>query len=373
MPQQLEALTSEQEELLAQLRPIWQAAQELENPPPEAFAHAYALYRQNAALRVPTSRPQPRLLPSRRTPLYAFSVLAVAILLVLFIGAWATVIEQAQDVLPGQALYPVKTQVEQIRLVTTLSKASKAELCMTLAQTRVREVEALAAKGDLERIPETLAAFDDLVQKGSAYLEAAAGSEPVQVAAFAPELERILQESEITLTKIAPLAPNAQPALARALAASRQAEQALGAALITAEHNRPTPVGGAASPAGDNGTPVPSLATPGGLATAEPTPVPGILVNPTNTRKPDNTPQPTNTHKPSNTPQPTNTRKPSNTPHPTNTHQPKDNKKPGLSGTPGPQVPLKLPANYYLPTYLVHSAILDTPTKGGESYAVFAA
>ncbi len=346
MPEQLDPLASEQEELLTRLRPLWRQAQQLESPPPEMLDRAGALYRQNAVLIRPRERSsrQGISIPYRRGSLYAFAVIAVAVLLLLFINTWSTVLNQTQDALPGQALYPVKTEVEQIRLATTLDQADKAELCITLAQTRVYEVQALAATGNTEQVPATLNAFNDLVEKGSAYLTAAATSEPQRVAVLAPELQKTLRESAIELARVAPLAPQAQGALARAIEISSQAEQAVSQALVTATQNEVPP--GTETPLASTGTPVPGGATQVPPPSAEPEPgvtnepestvAPGVQPQPTNTHRPDNTPHPTNTHKPDNTPRPTHTRKPSNTPRPTNTHHPTNLPGPPPTRTPHP-------------------------------------
>jgi len=82
--------------------------------------------------------------------------LIVAIVLgigVLFGGGAATAYA-SQDAIPGDTLYPVKQLVEEAELTFTTDPVQKAERHLEFAQERVAEMQALAAEGRPELIPE---------------------------------------------------------------------------------------------------------------------------------------------------------------------------------------------------------------------------
>jgi hypothetical protein len=62
----------------------------------------------------------------------------------------------AADSLPGEALYPVKLVVEDVRLALASSPEAEAELAMELVQERTQEMEMLMAQG--EEIPDDVVA-----------------------------------------------------------------------------------------------------------------------------------------------------------------------------------------------------------------------
>ncbi len=103
-----------------------------------------------------------RTLPLRRVlpvPMLALS----ALLLVLLASGGLTY--AAQDSLPGQALYPIKTSTEHILLLVTFNSARKAEYHLELAERRVQEMVELASMG---QPPGT-----DVVQAVAAQVDAA--------------------------------------------------------------------------------------------------------------------------------------------------------------------------------------------------------
>ena len=73
--------------------------------------------------------------------------LAIVVAIVLAVSALGSGTAYAsQDSLPGDALYPVKLSTEQVRRVLTIDDIATVELELTLAGTRLEEIEALANK-----------------------------------------------------------------------------------------------------------------------------------------------------------------------------------------------------------------------------------
>ena len=86
--------------------------------------------------------------PSLVLPLFNFNVLkilkpsfAVALVIIILITSLATVgvINVAQNSLPGDFLYPVKTALEQTRLTFTPGQENKTKLSIKLATERIDE------------------------------------------------------------------------------------------------------------------------------------------------------------------------------------------------------------------------------------------
>jgi hypothetical protein len=80
-----------------------------------------------------------------------YLTVVVFVLVALFGGGYATA-SAAGNALPGDALYPVKLNLEQARLALTINRTRKAELHLEFAQHRMEEIDALAALGEYERV-----------------------------------------------------------------------------------------------------------------------------------------------------------------------------------------------------------------------------
>ncbi len=93
--------------------------------------------------------------------------LLVAILMAISVifGGGAATAYASQDALPGDALYPVKTMVEQAELMLTTDPQQKAELHVEFAQRRVAEIQALVAEGRLDLVPEVSQNLEQHLQK----------------------------------------------------------------------------------------------------------------------------------------------------------------------------------------------------------------
>jgi hypothetical protein len=84
-------------------------------------------------------------------PAVTYLAVAVILLIALFGGGYATA-SAAGDALPGDALYPVKLNLEQAHLSLTTNRVRKAELHLEFAQHRMEELNALVALGEYERV-----------------------------------------------------------------------------------------------------------------------------------------------------------------------------------------------------------------------------
>lgn len=198
-----------------------------------------------------------------RSVLFASFALAVS---VTAVGA------ASQSSLPGDALYPVKRQIEEIRMEIAPAWARPTLVAMALDE-RLSEVERLADRGDWSRAAAAAAEVD----VAEAALVAVGGTIPAQ------QQQALVHHSEVLAAILAAAPDAAKPGLSNALAASDKAAAA-------------TARGGT----GAHGT----AGAPGqaGKDTASATPKP--------TKSPQPTPTPRESSKPSNAPpgQPTSPR-----------------------------------------------------------------
>jgi len=113
---------------------------------PEAAARGKARFLAEAAslqaARERSSRPRP--VATRRLALN--TVMLVALVLALFFGSVGAALA-AQSALPGEALYPLKIWTEDARLNFVSNPDAGIDLLMQFVQTRVNEMNELAAQG----------------------------------------------------------------------------------------------------------------------------------------------------------------------------------------------------------------------------------
>jgi len=93
---------------------------------------------------------------SRRKPLFyrpvfAYLAVIVIVLVALFGGGYATA-SAATAALPGDALYPVKLNLEQARFSLTRNRVRQAELHIEFAQRRMEEINALVSLGRYDKV-----------------------------------------------------------------------------------------------------------------------------------------------------------------------------------------------------------------------------
>lgn len=127
---------------------LQELAQAIENmyayvpPPPGGLAAGRKRLLEAATRR--QARPA-ALLPRQRFVLRFAAALAALLLATFAVGggvAWA-----ASESLPGQALYPLKLEMENVQLALAQTSQAQVELALRFADERVEEMEALAGSG----------------------------------------------------------------------------------------------------------------------------------------------------------------------------------------------------------------------------------
>lgn len=138
---------------------------------------------------------------------------------VLVGGAAAAVV--STTAVPGDALYPVKRGIEDVRLATAATDAARGDTALSLARERLDEAEVLATDGSagsqsmspetVEHVTETLVAFDEQAGEGMRLLleEYGRDGDPAHLADVdtfvkeaLPRLERLREEVPASLAPL---------------------------------------------------------------------------------------------------------------------------------------------------------------------------
>ena len=120
------------------------------------------------------------------------TVMAVlAIFLLLFGGAGATAYA-SQGALPGDALYPVKTSLEQTQVRLARDAARQAELHLSFAERRLAEIASLIAEGDFDHIETATGEFEAHVQEAIRVLDTVSAGDAQRAGELATQITSAL-------------------------------------------------------------------------------------------------------------------------------------------------------------------------------------
>ena len=143
--------------------------------------------------------------------------------MLVFGGASATAYA-AQSSLPGDALYPVKTGLEQTQVRLSSDAADQAELQLEFAQRRLQEIAALIDEGRFNDIETATGEFQYHLQQAIDALEFVAVGDPVRAEDLAAKIASALSNYASTLSGMMANVPEAViPAFERAMMASQPA------------------------------------------------------------------------------------------------------------------------------------------------------
>ena len=154
-------------------------------------------------------------------PVHAL-VLAVAVLVLLFGGAVATA-HAAQDSLPGNPLYSVKTGLERAQLALSRDHARNAELHLLFAEKRLGELAGLVEDRRFDQLTDVTAAFEAHLQSAVLDLGSIAEADPGEAKRLASAVTDSMTRFVDILNGLTPaVPPDAQGALEGALESSRR-------------------------------------------------------------------------------------------------------------------------------------------------------
>lgn len=167
-----------------ELEPLLRIAISIQEPPDVKPSPAFKvrarvqLMEQIHAKRAVTKWPWFRYTYQLQPILYKrrFNMVAIIIAIVLAVSTLGGgTVYASQGSLPGDALYPVKLGTEQARLVVATSDTAKAERYLTVANSRVKEMTALAEKGRPEKINIAVNGYEGAMAMAIEKMEAASG------------------------------------------------------------------------------------------------------------------------------------------------------------------------------------------------------
>ena len=158
---------------------------------------------------------------SKQKFVYATLAIFIAIFILLFGGASATAYA-SQSSLPGDALYPVKTGLEQTQVRLSRDAADQAELHIDYAQRRLDEIAALIDEGRFNDIAEATSEFEYHVQQAIGALGIVSAGDAARAEELTAQITAALSNYASTLSGMATNVPESVlPAFERALMTSQ--------------------------------------------------------------------------------------------------------------------------------------------------------
>ena len=159
---------------------------------------------------------------NRRLSFMALIAAAVIALPLLFGGAWATA-SAAQDALPGDTLFSVKTALEDAQVALAQNAADDARLHLDFAAKRLDEMARLAETGRYGDLTPAAEKFEFHVLAAIQSLGNVAAGDPAEVQALASAITEALSRNTQILSGLLAVVPStSQPPLVQALKASQQ-------------------------------------------------------------------------------------------------------------------------------------------------------
>lgn len=153
-----------------------------------------------------------------RPGLRALAVLSI--LLIAIFGAGGATSLAAREALPGDAFYPVKTIVEEVRIQLSSGASQTAELHILFANRRLDELSRLAAEQRFDNLESTVEQLGYHSQEAVRAMQQVADDDPTQAQEIAAAITDLLSENVTVLTNIRDAAPvSAAPAINQTLIA----------------------------------------------------------------------------------------------------------------------------------------------------------
>ena len=153
-------------------------------------------------------------------------LLVLAIGLTMIFGGVFVTSAAAQASLPGDALYPLKTGIEDAQVVISRDAAYDAQLNLAFAEKRLDEMASLIAEGRYDDLESASAQFEHHVQEAIQSLAVVAAGDPQEAQALALAIMQALSRNVRILAGFVQDVPlGSQATLQNAILASEQAVQ----------------------------------------------------------------------------------------------------------------------------------------------------
>jgi hypothetical protein len=221
---------------------------------------------------------------------------AAAVLAAALVLAPATMASAAA--LPGQAMYPLKLAIEQLRLASVQwSPAREAGQRIRIADERLEELDQMVNLRMDAQVPDAVRAVDRAVMAATQAVQEA-WMDGADVTKVAGELQAVKQEQQAQLTTLLQRLPATPPSIRTAIATAVEQSKAP-SQQVTPSLNTTVPPASTAAP-GPEPASSPSTTTSAAVATTEPLTTTTELPT-TTTEQPTTTTEPPTTVAPENT------------------------------------------------------------------------
>ncbi|RPI81527.1 MAG: hypothetical protein EHM41_20455 [Chloroflexi bacterium] len=137
------------------------------------------------------------------------TIILIAAIAVLFLGAISITSVAAQSSIPGDALYPVKSTIEQTRLSFSRDAGVRAQLRMSYAEQRLDEIASLIEEGRFREVGRAVLAFEADINSAILELENLSETDPLRAPQIAREITSALTRYAQILSVMAANAPDA--------------------------------------------------------------------------------------------------------------------------------------------------------------------
>ena len=150
---------------------------------------------------------------------FAFStIIAIIIVVVMLFGGASATAYASQSALPGDALYPLKTSLEQTQVALARDAYSQAQIYMQFAQNRLDEIGDLLQEGRYSDVQVASGEFEYNIQQAIVALQTVIDSDPERGAVLGQEISQALLDYALTLKTVLvnipdPVKPSVEKAL----------------------------------------------------------------------------------------------------------------------------------------------------------------
>jgi hypothetical protein len=157
-----------------------------------------------------------------RTKLAFTTILSIIIILVfLFGGAGATAFA-ARSALPGDALYPVKTSLENTQVVLAGNAYAQAQLSLRFAELRLEELDSLVKEGRYGDIDQAARQFENHVQAALRSMQTVMAGNPALGAELSQQISQaLLRYAQVLKSTWITVPQEARPPLERMIQTSQ--------------------------------------------------------------------------------------------------------------------------------------------------------
>jgi hypothetical protein len=161
-------------------------------------------------------------------PAILAGLILVIVLVVFLFGSVGMTVYAANSSLPGDALYPLKTAIESIRVGLTADPANQARMYTEFAGRRLSEIQSLIVEGRYNYIAQASNGFERDIQRAVSTIESLSQTDPVRAVAARAEIVAILRGYPGLLNQMLVSLPgDVQPAIQNAINASQSAVELL--------------------------------------------------------------------------------------------------------------------------------------------------